>query len=360
MADTYRAWLQSQPNKSWALDYVGDDYDSANAGINTSKLFEAYGGQDQANSAGQTLRNYANEYGAYRTGNTTGGSTLGASTGGGSGAEVDPNAIALYDQGIGQTNSALGRLLNQENVGRSNILGDWQTGRNQLNQTKARTEADYEQNKVKTTKDNVTAKSNIDFATGQQANSLQRLLGQRGAGSSSASRVAAPYAAALQGTQQRTQVNDAFAENMGGLDKSFGLFNEDWNSAVTDLDAQKKRNEDSLVADILGKRTSLLQTLASLQTQKAQAQGGNPAAVAQPYLDQINQIAPQIDNLGAKYQGTVAAKAPTYKAPDLAKYDYDKAAPAQFGQQGGALADSISPYLSLLLKGKDKQQLATY
>lgn len=282
------------------------------------------------------------------------------STGGSGGAaapKVDPNTIALYDQGIGQTQSAIDRLLNQQNIGQENINNDYNSGLTGLNTTKARTTADYTENKTNTTKDNVKAKSNIDYATGRQANSLQRLLGQRGAGSSSASRVAAPYAAALQGTQQRTQVNDAFAQNIGALDKSFNLFNEDWQKSREDLDRQKFRQEQGLQSDIASKRSTLLQTLANLQAQRATAAGGNPVAAAQPYLDQINGLAGQIDNLGRQYQGTVVAKTPSYKAPDLSKYNYDKAQAPQFGQ-GSALTDTISPYLSVLLGKDKKQQLA--
>jgi hypothetical protein len=285
---------------------------------------------------------------------TSGGGGYGT---GGGGPTVDPNAMALYDQGIGQTQSALERLLSQENVGRGNIQGDWQTARNTLNTQKARTQDTYNQSKVDTTKENIRSKSDIDFATGRQANQLQRLLGARGAGSSSAARVAAPYAAALQGTQQRDQVNEAFAGNMAGLDKSWNLYNEDWNGSVADVDTQKRRNEDALTSDILGKRSSLLQTLANLQSQKASAAGGNGAASAQPYLDQVNGIENQIAGLGSKYQGAVAAKNPTYAAPDLAKYEYDKAAGPKFNNES-ALTDTISPYLTLLLNArKDKQQL---
>lgn len=357
----YRGWLAARPDYAWALDYVGND-----GGINNDRLTSAFrdsptGNNDAVYNQKQAeLNNYWNEY----RGQGNDSQVLGTNTGGyttGTKPAVDPNAIALFDQGIGQTQSAIERLLSQENVGRQNIAGDWQTARNTLNTQRARTEDTYKQNKTDTTKDNITARSNIDFQTGMQSNALKRLLGSRGAGSSSAARVAAPYAVAVQGTQQRDQVNDAFAENMAGLDKSWNIYNEDWNSSVADVDTQKRRNEDSLSADILGKRSSLLQTLANLQSQKAAAMGGNAAASAQPYLNEVNAIENQIAGMGAKYQGAVAAKNPTYAAPDLAKYDYDKAAAPQFNNQS-AMTDTINPaYLALLLGArKDKQQLAQY
>lgn len=284
----------------------------------------------------------------------------GGSGSGGTSSSVDPQALAMYDQGIGQTNSALERLLAQQNVGQQNIEGDYNTGLKGLNTTRARTETDYNENKINTTKENIAANSNIDFNTGRQANSLQRLLGSRGAGSSSAARVAAPYAAALQGSQQRDQVKDAFTQNMTGLDKSWNLFDEDWRNSLDDLGRQKKQNESALESDILSRRSSLLQTLAELQSQRQLAAGGNAAAsvaAAQPYLNQINGLQDQIVGLGARYQGKVNAKAPVYAAPDLAKYDYDSAGAARFNNTS-ALTDTVNPYLSVLL-GADKKKQPT-
>lgn len=131
--------------------------------------------------------------------------------GGGATPQIDHASIALFDQAMGQANKGLGRLDNQLAIATSNVNNDYTTNLNRLLGAKARTERDYTQNKDDTTKDNMMARSDIDFQTGQRANSLQRLLGARGAGNSSAARTAAPYAAALEGTQQLNQVGDAFA-----------------------------------------------------------------------------------------------------------------------------------------------------
>ncbi|MCA9334315.1 hypothetical protein KC963_04665 [Candidatus Saccharibacteria bacterium] len=293
-------------------------------------------------------------------GSSTGGySTSGGSSGGSGGTSYDPAAVALYDQAIGQANAGLGRLGSQEGIGIANVEGDFNNNLQRLLSAKNRTQQQYEGNKVTSTQDNLQARSDIDFATGQRANALKRLLGARGAGSSSASRVAAPYAAALEGTQQLNDVADTFAKNMGALDKSWGDYNFEWDQNKNDLEAQKVNAINAVKSEVANKRVNLLNTLAQLNTQRQQALGGSAGATvaaAQPYLNQVNDIYGQIDNLGRQFQGRVNVADPTYSAPDLSAYTYDPRNPVGFGGNQNAQAEAVSPYLSLLLNAKKKEQ----
>ena len=291
------------------------------------------------------------------TGNTGGGA--GGGSGGSGGTSYDPAAVALYDQAIGQANAGIGRLGSQEGIGIANVEGDFNNNLQRLLSAKNRTQQQYEGNKVTSTQDNLQARSDIDFATGQRANALKRLLGARGAGSSSASRVAAPYAAALEGTQQLNDVADTFAKNMGALDKSWGDYNFEWDQNKNDLEAQKVNAINAVKSEVANKRVNLLNTLAQLNTQRQQALGGSAGATvaaAQPYLNQVNDIYGQIDNLGRQFQGRVNVADPTYSAPDLSAYTYDPRNPVGFGGNQNAQAEAVSPYLSLLLNAKKKEQ----
>jgi len=274
-------------------------------------------------------------------------STLSGS--GGSGQNV-----ALYDQAINQANAGIGRLDQQQQIGMQNVAGDYNNNLSRLMNAKNSTQKQYEGNVVDTKQDNLTARSNVDFETGQRANALQRLLGSKGSGSSSAARVAAPYAAALEGTQQLNQVGDAFKENMGALDTSWGNYQTGWNQSKEDLDAQKVNQERAVQSDVATKRADLLSNLSTLAAQRAQAAGGNAATAAQPYLDQVNGLYSQINNLGAQYQGRVNVADPTYQAPELSQYDYNQR--GQIGVAQNAQQQGISPYLSILLGQKDRKQ----
>jgi hypothetical protein len=143
---------------------------------------------------------------------------------------------------------------------------------------------------------------------------------------------------------------------MGALDTSFNRYNEDWDTSKIGLDNQYDENQRSTKQGFLDKRSTLLQTLASLRSQRELANGGNlsaSVAAAQPYISQVGAIGGQIDALGVPK--AISVQNPTYAAPDLAQYNYDKTGAPQLGQGASALQDTLSPYLSLLLKGKKNQ-----
>lgn len=96
----YRGWLAADPNKQWALDFVGNDYSSENAGINMDaiqSLSEGPGavvgpgvpnGAIPASDVAQMLRGYAGQYAEL-----LGSGVLGASTST-PGLAGDPTAAA--------------------------------------------------------------------------------------------------------------------------------------------------------------------------------------------------------------------------------------------------------------------------
>jgi hypothetical protein len=355
---TYRNYLQSLADSGNGLAQLGLEFQGDDGGINQNMLNSYYDSPlgDRSAERDATAAQLNDLYKNYSFNSVNGATTDVPNNLYGTGSTYDPQQVALYDQAIGLAQNQEGRLDVQQNNALGQLLGQYNTGLSGLNTDKARTETDYNTNKTQSTRDNITANSNIDFSTGRQANALQRLLGSRGAGSSSAARIAAPYAAGLQGSQQRSQVKDAYSQNMGALDTSFNRYNEDWNTSKMGLDNQFADNQNQVKSGIAEKRSGLLQTLANLQAQRASALGGNPAASAQPYIDQITALSPQIDALGTPR--SISVQNPTYAQPDLAKYDYDRTSAPKL-QAGNALQEQISPYLSLLLKGK-KNELASY
>lgn len=273
---------------------------------------------------------------------------------GGSGNAAE---AALYDQAIQQAQAGIGTLDQQRQVGVDNVTGDYTNNLNRLLNAKNTTQQKYEGNVANTRVDNTKARSNVDFETGQRANALQRLLGSKGAGFSSASRVAAPYAAALEGTQQLNQVGDAFKENMGNLDESWNTYQTEWTGKKGELDEQKENQLLNVERDVNSKRQSLLLKISELAAQRQQALNASPGATvaaAQPYLNQVNQLAAEATNLGANYFGKVNVADPTYQAPDLSKYDYNQR--SQIGTAQNAQQQTVSPYLSVLLGNKDRKQ----
>lgn len=344
----FRGFLAAQ-GQNTLLNFTGND-----GGIDERTALE-YG--DNLQGYKDTVNNL---YGQYKAASMAGNEGTGyASSGGGTATTTaDPAAVAMYDQAIGQNNAAQGQLNTQLDIGNENINNSFQTSLNKLLEGKAVATRDYEGNKLESTQDNVKSRSNIDFRTGQRANSLQRLLGAKGSGSSTAARVAAPYAAALEGTQARNQVGDAFSKNMQTLDTNYGDYNRNWDQERQGLDGQLYTQRNAITSDVAGKRQNLLSQLAQLHSQRTLAAGGDPSAsvaAAQPFLNQVNALGGEITQLGRQYAGRVNANAPTYTRPDLQQYNFDKVGAIQSGNTS-ALTDTVNPYLSLLINANKKDQ----
>jgi hypothetical protein len=280
----------------------------------------------------------------------------------GTGAGASAADLALYDAGIGSANTGLGLLDQQQNIGFGNIGSSYNSALSTLLGSKNAAQGQYDTTRTRAQQDNLDARSQIDASVGRNANALQRLLGSRGAGNSSAAQVAAPYAAALQGTQQRMGVEKDYSRNMQDLDTNYNTFNTQWGQSKDDLDQKRFQQDQALKADVATKRSTLLNSLATLNAQKTAARGGSSAsalASAQPYLNQVNDLQGQITNLGQQYANPIAVNAPQYTAPELAQYQYDTALNADPGNTS-ALTDTISPNFAALVglnRRKDQQSI---
>lgn len=263
--------------------------------------------------------------------------------------------LAQYDQGIGNVQSGIDRLGNQLNIGNQNIDTGYNQALNQLLQAKANNEQQYHQSQQQTSQDYVGAKNTIGSNAGNSLNGLQRLLGSRGAGGSSTAMFSAPQAVAHEASLQRAGAGQTFGRNNQALDTNWNGYVTGVNNSQTDLGRQRDNNKNGLQAGIDTTRANLLQSLATLQGQKAAYSGGDAAAAAQPYLDQANSFLGQADQLGL--QAPIFQVQPTtYNAPSLDSYSANPFHTAQ-STGNGALDASVTPYMSLLLGGqKNKQQ----
>ena len=274
------------------------------------------------------------------SGNT--GQTLGLNTGtGGGGATGNPADLAMFDQALQQYQDSLGQLGDQRSIGLENIQNAYQQQLNRLLQGRATAQGRRDDTMLQTEQDNVRTRSNIDASVGRNVNSLQRLLGARGAGTSSAAQMAAPLAAANIGTQQQGDVADAYARNMAGINQSWGDYEDEWNNSRTDLGQQRYQQRNQVNQGIAQQRQSLLQNIGQVQAQRAAAQGMNAQqalAAGQGYLDQARGLSGQITQLGRQFGQNIRAQDPSYQSPDLAEYDYRRFEGPNI--QGGAGANA--------------------
>lgn len=264
------------------------------------------------------------------------GNVGGSGYGGGSAAS---NAAYWNDQ-LNALDSQLGRLDTQGNIGRSNIEQGYNSAFNTLTNQKTQNQEDYNTNRTHTIQDNVKAKGAIDEGVHNQLTGLTRLLGSRGAGNSSAALVAAPYAAGLQGNQQRQEVQDTFGRNIGSLDTNWDRTLKGFDSAFGQLLADKANKERALQAGLDATRQQLL-------GQKQQVRSSLGLAPDAGISNRIRDLGSQIDQLGAQQVFTPQTVA--YKTPDLAAYTYNPAsAPVLGAGVDPGQAANVGPYYTLL------------
>jgi len=264
-----------------------------------------------------------------------------------SGAGVGATApdVSGYDQSIGNTNAALGRLGSQLNSGNQAIDASYQNAVNQLLLNKNQSTAAYNTNKQQTAQDYVGAKNTIGANAGQSLEGILRLLGSRGAGGSSAYNISAPGAVTREATLQRADASNTFGHNQQSLDTNYNNYLTGYNNALSSATNQRDQQKQENQAKIDNSRASLLQSLAQLQGQRSAALGGSPTGAAQPYLDQANAILNSLSNYTTK---PITYDTQAYTAPTLATYTTNpNAAPVLGG--GTAGTDYVSPYLAPLL-----------
>jgi hypothetical protein len=298
--------------------------------------------------------------GAYtgETGGNTDQNTTTTSTGGGGWQDYDSASVAESLGIINSANQGLSRLAGQRTTGQANILSGYNSQYNDVNTRYGRDKTDYTNTKQQTQNDQISAKNQINAGVRSKANSLQRLLGAYGAGSSDAAERYAPYLAARQGSQQRQEVNDKFSRNLSALDTNWTRADEDYKGVFADLIKQRDTQFRDYDAQTLQQEAQLRGQIAQAQAAKRYAETGDRAAAqaiinaAQPT---INNIYTQIDRLAA--QTPVYQQADVeYDAPDLAQYTYDDNNYLEAAQT----PSGVSPYFWGYFNQDDKEQPVGY
>lgn len=262
----------------------------------------------------------------------------------------DASTIAAYQQAINNAQGSLGRQDSLLNSGYSGIEASYQNAINQLLGGKNIAERNYGDTKTQAGVDYSGAKNTIGANAGQAINGLQRLLGSRGAGGSSAYLQAAPGAVGRGATLQRADVANQFGANNRALDTNWNDYLQQYTNQVSSAGSQRDQQRQGLQQSVDQNRASILQTLASLSAQQSAAQGGNATGAAQPYLDQANGI---LNNLSNYNVAPINYQTQAYQAPSLASYQTNANPTAKFAS---SVSDYVSPFLQTLL---GKKQPAT-
>lgn len=282
----------------------------------------------------------------------SGGGLSGGGGGGSSSApQIDPGTVALYDQAIGNTQSAIGRLTSQHASGQKTIDASYKNALNQLLAGKNQAQSSYKNERTQTAQDFVGGKNTIRSNAGTSLNSLLRILGARGAGGGSAATIAAPGAVAREATLQQNDLGQQFGRNNQALDTNWGNYLIGYKNEVASAKNQRSTQRLNLRNSIRENKASLLQSLAQLLGEKAAYTGGDVKKATSPYLGRANALLGRASNYSiSPIKYNVAA----YDTPDLGKYTVNPNAAPKYNNQA-ADNDYTSPYLAALLGRKDQQ-----
>lgn len=257
---------------------------------------------------------------------------------------ADPNQ-SLIDL----INGSINRLPTELDIAKGNIQSQFNTNNNQLDSGELQAQNSYNTSTGQNTQQFVTNKDQINDQASGGLRSLLRVLGQHGAGGSSAALYAAPDAVGTLATQQRSGAGQTYGQNQQGLDTNFNNYQTGYGDSKKQLNDWLTQQNNSAQSTSDQAKQGLLQQLAGLQP---------TVAAAQPYIDQINGLAGQVDQLG-KLNPTYTGTTPTYTAPDVKSYTVNQTgAPVLGGGGNGTSGGSISPALSFILgQQKDKNAL---
>lgn len=351
--------IAAQP-VGWAAKGVGTAYDYATPGKGSSSLTNvgngitnpgvngaavlAYGVKDPATQAPYTGQHTLMPNADQPTANAGVTSTYG----GGYAAPAGPSAaqLAANQQAASIANSALGRLPGQLQTALGQVQNTYNQNNNELNSSKAAAQNSYGQSTAQNQQQFVGNKNQINNQASSGLRSLLALLGQHGAGASSAAQYAAPDAVAQVANQQRSGAGQTYGQNQQALDTNWGNFQTGFDNSQRKLHDWLSQQQNSARSNSEQQRQALLEQLANLQS--------SPEA-AQPYIDQINASAGRVDEL-AKFNPTYTGTTPVYNAPNVQSYTVDQTGNPTLGAPDNGTGAS-TPVLNFLLGlNRDQQQ----
>jgi len=257
----------------------------------------------------------------------------------------DPQAAqqsAAYNQSLAQLNQAEQRAGNQYGVAQQNVNNGYQSALDQLLGAKANQDKVFDTTRLGQNQDYQSGRQDINQSVGNAYTGLQRLLGSRGAGNSSAASVLAPYAAGQQGNIQSTNLQNTYGKNVANLENSVNSYNTGFDNSKKDLETQKQSNLNAAESAYNNARAQILQSRAAL----------NPGN-ANTYQQQINQLLGQVDQLALR--PTFTPKTPEYVAPDLQALQAGQIAPASIGGVSPGAIQQTGAFANLLGEDKKKQ-----
>lgn len=283
-----------------------------------TKILAGQGAIPPISSPAPAAQPQANQQNANQSNqNPNPGSVLGASTVNGSNPYGQQYA-AYYQDTINQLQPQLGQLDNQRAIGLQNIDNSYNLSQNRAYQQQGADQRNYQTQLGQNQQQYLNNQNSIQQNVLTQQNALQRLLGVAGSGNSSAAYEQAPYAAALQGSQQLYGAQNSYGQNQNQLNTGWQDYMRNFNNSLSDLDNQKFQQQQNLKSSIAQTRSNLLNQIAQANVYRDVAQGQNYQTALdarKPFQSQINDLLGQVTQLGNQWQNPQVQSGPVAYTP---------------------------------------------
>jgi hypothetical protein len=261
-----------------------------------------------------------------------------------------------YDSQLQSYTGQINGLQGQADIGLANNADAYYLQGNRLRTNQASDQQAYDQSVQQNTQGYQNNRTKVLNSARSNANALQRLLGLNGAGNSSAALEQAPYAAALQGSQDIGDAQQTYSTNAMNMDTGWKKTQQQYNDAFQDLDRQKYQQDNGVRSSIAQTRADLLDKMATAHVNRNLASGMTGAqaqAARNQYQPEIDQLLQQVTQLGRANPQAIQAQNVQAAPISLADYAAGRNLTAQ-NQPTAAGNDMSLPFLNLLANKKDE------
>lgn len=337
---------------TWAPDTIKrQDSSAAAQGIrNDQSIINAINAEVRGGQQPQQPQQQQSQLSPYDGGGSYG--SYGAAGGGSGYSQAD---MAFLDDQANQLRDLLGRTDVGLNQGLTRNNDEYNTQVGQANNSRDQQLAAYGDQRVQQNRGKLDSYNTVNKNAGNGYRSLAQLIGRASGTGSSAFRELLPDVVGKDISSKRQDITDTYGQNLQGIDKAEKQYGLSFESVLADLMKQKRDNENNLRSGIEGQRQGINAQLAQTEGQKAQARGGNYAAVKaaqQPFQQAINSSRDQVQNFFDQYRTPYTARQAVAAAPELSQYQIDRSNVNAQAQPG---VDPNNPYASLLRRRQQEQ-----
>lgn len=243
-------------------------------------------------------------------------------------AQERANTIGQWEDELAYINSKLSNLDAARKTAQNTINDNFNIQDQRLDQQKAVADQRYNRHRNETKRSFMENRDANAAQSRDMYQSIMRLLGRGGAGSSSTANILAPHAIAQDSSKKNALIADTYRKDVEDIDEAANQAQVDYDNKKFDLSKWKKDQERDLNADTEAKRSDFLTKKAKAETNLGLARGDSwrrARSAANPTIAEREQVDPAISTLADSYRTPAPQKDLDVKDIERKNYVVDTA-----------------------------------